>query len=142
MILLAKIGLGVASAAVAGAGLLCSEGFVSVKVDKRGPDPHRVRIVAPALLVPAVAYVASRTTNIDREMRDVKEWLPVAQAAAAALSNTDDVTLVEIEDHDEHVRVAKRFDKIVVDVDAPDATVHVSVPLRAVNSTLNALVLR
>jgi hypothetical protein len=142
MVLLAKIGLGVASAAIAGAGLLCSEGFVSVKVDERGRDPHHIRIVAPALLVPAAAYVASRQIHVDREMRDIKEWLPTAQAAADALSATDDVTLVEIDDRNEHVRVAKRSNDIVVDVDATDAAVHVSVPLRAVNSTLNALVLR
>src|SRR5215831_3401695 len=139
MILLAKVGLGLASAAVAGAGLLCSEGFVSVKVDKRGPDPHRVRIVAPALLVPAAAYIASRQIHMDR---DIKELLPVAQAAASALADTDDVTLVQIDDLNEHVRIEKRFDNIVVDIDAPDATVHISLPLRAVNSTLNALVVR
>jgi len=139
MILLAKVGLGLASAAVAGAGLLCSEGFVSVKVDKRGPDPHRVRIIAPALLVPAAAYIASRQIHMDR---DIKELLPVAQTAAAALADTDDVTLAQIDDRNEHVRIEKRFDNIVIDVDAPDATVHISLPLRAVNSTLNALVVR
>ena len=58
MILLAKIALGIAGAGLAGAGVLCSEGVVDVKVIEKQPQGLHFRVIAPAMLAPIAVYFA------------------------------------------------------------------------------------
>ncbi len=58
MILFGKIVLGVAGTAVAGVGLLCSEGMIEVKVVERQPEVHHVYVIAPAMLAPIAVHFA------------------------------------------------------------------------------------
>ncbi|MGB6978236.1 MAG: hypothetical protein WBD66_03450, partial [Candidatus Acidiferrales bacterium] len=58
MIWMAKIALGMVGVTMAGAGVLCSEGLVTVDVQERQPERDQIFVVAPALLAPiAVHYV-------------------------------------------------------------------------------------
>ena len=62
MVLLGKVALGIAGTAVAGLGLICSEGMIEVNVVERQPEAHRVYVLAPAMLVP-ITTISSPAAN-------------------------------------------------------------------------------
>ena len=138
MVLFGKIALGIVGTAVAGVGLLCSEGMIEVKVVERAPEVHHVYVIAPAMLVPIGMHFAPRR-DLSHASAEIKPWLPTIRAALEQLRDADDVTLVEVREPGEHVRVAKEGGSIVVDVEDHDETVHVSTPIRAISSTIEHL---
>jgi hypothetical protein len=135
MILLGKIALGMVGTALAGVGILCSEGLVQVKVIEKEPQGHHINVIAPALLCPIAAHFVPRR-DLAHASREIEPWLPVVRAALDGLSESEDMTFVEVNEPDEHVKVAKYGGSIVVDVDDPSETVHVSTPIRAISSTV------
>lgn len=138
MILLGKIALGMAGFAVAGAGVLCSEGFVDVNVVQRRDSPPHVHVIAPAMLAPIAVRLVPNNKLADASEK-IQPWMPTIRAALDALRDSPDVTLVEVSDPNEYVHVEKRYGDIVVDVANREQTVHVSVPIRAIRSTVEAL---
>lgn len=139
MILLGKIALGVAGTAVAGMGMLCSEGVIQVKVaEKHQPAHHSVYVVAPALLVPIGMHFAPKESMAEASA-EIQPWLPTIRAGLAELRVCDDITFVEVNNPGEQVRVAKSGGAIVVDVNNEAETVHVSVPIRAFSSAVEEL---
>jgi hypothetical protein len=138
VILLGKIALGIVGTAVAGVGVLCSEGMIEVKVVERQPEVHHVYVIAPAMLVPIGMHFAPQR-DLSRAAAQIRPWLPTIRAALDQLRESDDVTLVEVKEPGEHVRVAKEGGSIVVDVQDEDETVHVSTPIRAISSTIEQL---
>jgi hypothetical protein len=138
VVLFGKIALGIVGTAVAGVGLLCSEGLIEVKVVERAPEVHHVYVIAPAMLVPIGMHFAQRR-DLWHAAAEIKPWLPTIRVALEQLRDTNDVTLVEVTEPGEHVRVAKEGRSIVVDVEDHDDTVHVSTPIRAISSTIEQL---
>jgi hypothetical protein len=138
VILLGKIALGIVGTAVAGVGVLCSEGMIEVKVVERKPEVHHVYVIAPAMLVPIGMHFAPQR-DLSRAAAQIRRWLPTIRAALDQLRESDDVTLVEVKEPGEHVRVAKEGGSIVVDVQDENETVHVSTPIRAISSTIEQL---
>jgi hypothetical protein len=139
MILLGKIALGLMGATVAGAGILCSDGFVEVKVNCDQPQqPQHIHVIAPAILAPiALRLVPNR--KLARASEQIQPWLPTIHAALDGLSDSPDMTLVEVSDPGEYVHVAKDGSDLVVDVANSEETVHVSVPLRAIGGSVEAI---
>ncbi len=138
MILLGKIALGIVGAAVACAGLLCSEGFVDVNVVQHQDSPPHVHVIAPAMLVP-IAVRLVPDDKLARASEQIQPWLPTIREALNSLSNAPDMTLAEVSDPNEYVHVAKLGGDIVVDVADRNNTVHVSAPIRAIHSTVEAV---
>jgi hypothetical protein len=142
MILLGKIALGFGATAVAGATLLCSEGFVNVNVVRHniGSDdgPAHIHVIAPAILAPIAARLVPYH-KLAEAANKLEPFLPTIRAALDGLSEAPDMTLVEVSNPDEYVHVEKDGGSIVVDVSNEDATVHVSVPLNAIDSTVSAI---
>jgi len=138
MILLGKIVLGVAGVGVAGAGFLCSEGLVHVKVVEKHPQGFHLNVIAPAMLAPIAVHLTP-ARDLAQATREIQPYMPVVRAALQGLRDTDDVVFVDVEGPGQHVRVSKSGGSIIVDVDDPDATVHVSTPIRAVSSTVEQL---
>ncbi len=138
MILLGKIGLGIVGTALAGAGILCSEGMVSVNVETKQPEKHHIFIVAPAMLVPITLYFVPKE-HLAQSAREIRPWMPTIRAALDGLRETDDVTFVEVKEPGQNVRVAKSGGSIVVDVTGDDENVHVSTPIRAMSSAIEEL---
>ncbi len=136
--ILGKIVLGMAGTALAGAGLLCSEGLVQVNVRETQPESHHVYVVAPAMLMPIAMRLVPKNDLTDASQQ-IQPYMPVIRAAMDGLRDIDDVTLVEVKDLNENVRVDKRGGNVVVDVKDENDTVHVSVPIRAISSTLEQL---
>jgi len=138
MLLIGKIALGMVGATVAGAGLLCSEGFVDVNVVQHRDSPPHIHVIAPAMLAPiAIRLVPDK--KLARASQQIQPWLPTIRAALDGLRNSPDLTIVEVSNSEEYVQVAKIGGEIVVDVANRDDTVHVSVPLRALDSSVSAL---
>ena len=138
MILLGKIALGMAGFAVAGAGLLCSEGFVDVNVVQHRDSPPHIHVIAPALLAPITVRLVPND-KLGEASEKLQPWLPTVRAALDGLRDSPDMTLVEVSDPNEYVHVEKRYGDIVVDIANREETVHVSVPIRAIHSTVDAL---
>ena len=138
MLLLGKVGIGIAGTLLAGAGILCSEGLISVNVETRQPEKRHVYVLAPAMLVPiAMQFVPKE--HLAEQAREIRPWMPTIRAAVDALSETDDITFVEVKEQGLNVRVAKSGGSIVVDVYDADETVHVSTPIRAMRSAIEEL---
>ncbi|MDE3108462.1 MAG: hypothetical protein KGL02_00850 [Acidobacteriota bacterium] len=138
MLLLGKIGLGMAGVALAGAGVLCSEGFVQVNVVEKQPHGASIHIIAPAMLAPiAVRLAPSRA--FEEAAGQIQPQLPVIDAALDGLRESEDMVIVQVDTPGEHMQVAKSGGSIIVDVDDPAAIVHVSAPIRAVSSTIDQL---
>jgi hypothetical protein len=138
MILLGKIVLGMAGVGLAGVGVLCSEGLVQVKVIEKEPQGHHINVIAPAILAPIAVHFAPQR-DLERATREIQPYMPAIRAALQGLRDADDVVFVEVRERDEHVVVSKSGGSIVVDVDDPDETVHVSTPIRAISSTVEQL---
>lgn len=138
MILMGKLALGFAGAAVAGVGLLCSEGLVDVNVVERQPEQHHIHIVAPALLVPATLHFVPKQ-KLAQGSREMQECMPMIRVALHELRKAEDMTFVEVKQEGEHVLVKKVGGSIVVDVDDADNTVHVSTPIRTIESSIEEI---
>lgn len=138
MRLFGKIVLGVAGVAVAGAGVLCSEGLVHVKVVEKRPKGFHINVIAPAMLAPiAVHFTPHR--YLAQAAWQAQPYMPTIRAAVISLRDSEDVVFVEVKEPGEHVEVAKSGGSIVVDVDNAENTVHVSAPIHAISSTVEQL---
>jgi hypothetical protein len=138
MVLLGKVALGIAGSALAGLGLICSEGIIEVNVVEKQPEAHHVYVLAPAMLLPiTMHFVPSR--KLGHAAAEIKPWMPTIRAALEQLRASEDVTLVEVREPGQHVLVAKSGGSVVVDVTDNDDIVHVSTPIRAIESTVEQL---
>ena len=93
MLLLGKVGMGLAGVALAGAGIICSEGMISVNVQTRQPEKHHVYLIVPAMLVPIGMHFVPKE-NLAESSRELKPWMPTIRAAIDALDESDDITFV------------------------------------------------
>ena len=136
MILLGKIATGFLGTALIAGGIVSSQGFVHVRVLEKQKNGTHLRLGLPAMAVPiALEFVPGR--HLEEGARNVRPWLPAIDAAATRLADCPDGVLVEVTEPGQHVSIAKSGGSIVVDVDDPGETVHVSVPLATVRSAVN-----
>ena len=138
MIFLAKLGIGVMGVALAAGAALSSEGFIYVKVREKQPGGTNINLAVPAALVPAtLKFVPNH--HLVKASQDLRPYLPIIDRAIPALEGCPNGVIVEVVDATDHVLITKSGHSIVVDVnDAKDA-VHVSVPLRAAQSSIHQI---
>ena len=125
--------------------LLAAGGVATVQLHERS-EGIRLFLPVPMALVSATAATAGflspmhadELIEIDGDL-DLEEWEPFVDAILAGLEECPDVTFVEVIDHGDHVKVAKRGGKIRVEVRDPDLSLNVSVPIRPVRRTVTAL---
>lgn len=139
MLILGKLAMGMMGTVLVCGGILCSEGFIHVKVHEKQPNGTHLSFIVPAMLAPMAAHFVPK-----RELRDgadqMRQYLPVVHAALSGLRDCPDgTTLVEVLDQDTHATVVKDGGSLIVDVDDPDETVHVAVPLRATERTIEEI---
>ena len=138
MILLAKLGVGVLGTAMVGAAALSSEGFIHVNVNEKAADAHHINLIVPAALVPVGLKFVPRE-HLAEAAQNLRANMAIIDAALPALEQCPDGVLVEVTDPGEHVLIAKSGGSIVIDVNDPDETVHLSVPLRAAESAIHEI---
>lgn len=136
--MLGKIALGFAGTAVAGVGLLCSEGMIVVNVVERQPESHQIYVVVPALLASVGMHFVPKD-NVTQAAAEIRPYLPTIRAALEEFRRADDFVMVEVKEPGQHVRVAKDGGSVVVDVENEGTTVYVSTPIRAISSTIEEL---
>lgn len=113
-------------------------GAVRVSVDEKKPDGHHIHLIAPAAAVPiGMRFVPDHALR--RASSRLRPFLPAIEVAVTELEKYRDFTLVEVEDAQDHVKIRKLGQTMVIDVDSTDATVHVSFPLRSVMSALRRI---
>lgn len=138
MLLLGKIGLGFLGTALVAGAVVSSEGFIHVKVHEKQTNGTHISLVMPAIVVPVtLKFVPNH--YLAQGGRDLRRYLPVIDAAISGLADCPDGPLVDVTDPDEHISVVKSGGSIVVDVDDPNQTVHVSVPLHATRSAIHEI---
>jgi hypothetical protein len=136
--ILGKIAMGMLGTVVVGGAMLCSDGFVSVRVNEHSPKGSHIFFVVPGALAPiGMKFIPrERWNEVEKELQP---WLHTIREAVNGLAEYPDTTFVEVIDRTNHVRVHKKGDSIVVDVDDPGETVHVSVPFRTIKSVVREL---
>ena len=140
MIPKAAILASVASVPVLAGAFVYNAGLARVEVIEKTPNGHHIRLYVPAVVVPIAVRLAPKE-KLRRASRDLQAWLPAIKAASEELRRCPDGPLVEVDSRDEHVRIMKRGDALVIDVDSASETVHVSFPLRALAYTASELVI-
>ena len=125
-------------AALVGGAALSSEGFIHVKVHEKQAGGDNVSLVVPAAIVPVVVRFAPRQ-RLAEASENLQQYLPVIDAAIPALEECPDGVLLEVIDPGEHVVITKSGGSVVIDVNDPGETVHVSVPLRAAQSSIDQI---
>ena len=138
MILLAKLGAGVLGTAMVAGAALSSGGFIAVKVHEKAANGTHLTLIVPAALVPATLHFVPKADLKDAG-RDIRPYLPIIDAATPALEDCPDGVLVEVRDPGEHVLIQKIGGSVVIDVNDHEDIVHVSVPLRAVQSSIHQI---
>jgi len=138
MILLAKIGVGVLGTAVVAGAALSSQGFIAVKVHEKRPDGTHLSLIVPAALVPASLHFVPKN-DLKDAASELRPYLPIIDVAIPALEDCPDGVLVEVKDPQEHVFIQKVGGSVVIDVDDHGDIVHVSVPLRAAQSSIHQI---
>jgi hypothetical protein len=103
-------------------------GAVRISVVERMPGGHRIHLFVPAAAItPTLNFIPE---DMWREKSgDLQPWLPVARTVAQKLERAPDTVLVEVMSPRERVSVVKRGSALVIDVDSPEESVRVSVPL-------------
>jgi hypothetical protein len=138
MIFIAKLATGVLGTALIAGAAISSEGFIHVKVHEKRADGTHLNLIVPAALVPAtLAFIPKR--HLEKHSEQLREVLPIIDAAVPALEDSPDGVLVEVTQPGEHVMVSKSGGSVVVDVNDHNDEVHVSVPLRAAQSSIHEI---
>jgi hypothetical protein len=124
------------SVGVALAATVVHSGMVTVQVHEAGPQGTHVFVPVPAAAVDLGLGIASFALPAEERARIEEQIAPYRPALAAMvreLERCPDATLVDLQSDRQTVRVVKRGERFVIDVDAPDGQVHVAVPAHTVS---------
>lgn len=122
------MGTGVALAAT-----VMSTGVVTVSVQESGPEGHRIFVPVPAVALDlglGLAALAIPADELERMREEARPFAPALEELGRELEECPDATLVEVVTDHESVRVMKRGNGFVVDVNADDGQVRVALPAR------------
>jgi hypothetical protein len=138
--LLAKVALGCAGTLLLAGVYTFREGIMSVQ--EECPQEHRhVHVWLPAAVVPmALHFVPAHYT--EHAASQAAPWMPTVRAIAKALEKYPNAELVDVRDAEQHVHVRTHDGKLLIDVDSPEESVHVTCPLATIEDVsreLNAL---
>lgn len=134
--LLAKIALGFfGTAGVAGA-YTFHEGVM--RVDEDHVDGRHVHVWVPAAIVPMAMHVVP-SRHLKHAVAQAGPWLPTVRALSKELRKYPEAELVEVEDANQHVRIRTHNGRLLIDVSAPDETVHVACPLAMIEDVSRQL---
>lgn len=113
-------------------------GAVQVRVDEKKLDGAHIHLALPASVV-NVGLKFAPDYQLRHASKEVQPWVPAIKIATEELAKYPYLSLVEVDDTTDHVRIFKHGDKLVIDVDTPEETVHVSVPLSTILSAVKKI---
>lgn len=138
MIMLAKAALGLSGALVVAGAYTFHEGVIRVDVDEFRAGGSHVHLWVPAAAVPMAMHFVPKH-HLCEAAQHAQEFLPVAHALFKELKKFPDTELVEVKDDEQHVQIRTHGEKLQIDVEAPDETVHLLVPLSALDDVVGQL---
>ena len=127
--MLGKVMLGLAGTTALAGAYLVQQGTVRVSLDEHRTNGRHVHLLVPAALVPMGMRFVPEENLLDAA-RQARPFLPTIRVASAELARLPDCDLVEVQDVNKYVKITKRGGSLVIDVQSPEETVHVSFPLR------------
>lgn len=130
MVVAGGLALLVGMLAAAGA-LAAGTGLVRIYVLEKKPGGDHVNLIIPAPLIPLGMKLLPAKER-QRAAAQLEPWLPAIKAATQELARCPDVELVKVEGADERVSIRKLGGALVIDVDSPQESVHLSFPLKLV----------
>jgi hypothetical protein len=138
MIILAKCALALTSTIVVAGVYTFHEGVIRVDVDERRDGGSHVHFWVPAAAVPmAMHFVPKR--HFREIPAEAADCLPLLRMVTSELRRYPNTTFVDVQDGNDHVRVATNGSKIQIDVVNDEENVHVAVPLSTINDVANQL---
>ena len=116
-------------------------GVVMVEVQEKTTDGVSFSAPIPAALL---TFGAGLTRFVDEaEMDEAREQLepirPMIRDLTQELKSAPSFTLVEVHNQEDHVVIVKDGRSLVIDVDNPDARVHISFPIDLAERVLNSI---
>lgn len=127
--MLGKVMLGLAGTTALAGAYLAQQGAVRVSVDEHRANGKHVHLLVPAALVPiGMSFVPEE--ELRAAAAQARPFLPAIRVASTELARLPDCDFIEAQDAYEHVKITKRGGSLVIDVQSPQETVHVSFPLR------------
>jgi hypothetical protein len=138
MIILAKCALALTSTILVAGVYTFHEGVIRVDVDEHRDGGSHVHFWVPAAAVPmAMHFVPKR--HFREIPAEAADCLPLLRIVTSELRRYPNTTFVDVQDGNDHVRVATNGSKIQIDVVNDEENVHVAVPLSTVNDVANQL---
>ncbi len=138
MMLLAKAALGLGGTLVLAGAYTFHEGVIRIDVDEYRSGGSHVHMWVPAAAVPmAMHFVPGE--HLRRVSEQAREALPVLHAIVKELKKYPDADFVEVDGHDQHVRMRTHGGNLQIDVDASDKKVHVLCPLSTIEDVAGQL---
>ena len=131
MILLAKAALTVGGTLVLAGAYTMREGVIRIDVDEYRAGGSHVHMWVPAAAVPMVLHFVP-TEHLRHGSEQARQAMPILRAIVKELKKYPDTQFVEVDDHDEHVRIRTQGARLQIDVDAPDQKVHILCPLSTI----------
>ncbi|MFN7975029.1 MAG: hypothetical protein U0166_22205 [Acidobacteriota bacterium] len=139
---LAAIGVAGFSTAVVGAVVVVHEGMIRVSVDEKTPGGDHVHFFFPAAIVNlgltvAPGFIPEDAWGEDRE--EIARFRPALVALAREIEKCPEGDLIEVRDRDETVHIGLRDGAFAIDVESPQESVHLAVPVSVFKSAAGIL---
>jgi len=138
MILVAKLALGMASTVVLAGVYTFREGVIRVDVDEHREGGSHVHLWVPAAAVPMALHLVPKQ-NFNHIPKEANNFLPLMEIVTTELRKYPNTAFVEVDDGEQHVKVATVGTKIQIDIVSPEENVHVAVPLSTINNVAHQL---
>jgi len=138
MMLLAKAALGLGTTIVLAGAYTMREGVIRIDVDEYHAGGSHVHMWVPAAAVPMGIHLFA-AVDVRVVSYHAGEAMPIVHAIVKELKKYPDSEFVEVDDHDQHIRVRTHDGRLQIDVDAPDQKVHVLCPLSTIEDVTTQL---
>lgn len=133
-----RIGAVLGAAFVVLAAVVAATGVMVV--DVKDADGTHIVVPVPLLVAETAAHFAptqGAATAVNRQLDRARKYLPAAEEVLAAIAESPDFELVDVEEGAEHVRVSKVGDALHVHVEGPRENVEVNVPFALARQALS-----
>lgn len=137
--MLAKVALGLGAAAAMAGVYVFHEGVIRMDVGEHREGGSHVHFWVPATVVATGMHFVP-ADKMREAVKQAHPYLPVLREVAKELEKYPDAEFVDVEDAQQHVRVAMSAGKLRIDAVSEDGdVVHLSVPARVLRDVADEL---
>jgi hypothetical protein len=134
--LIAKIGLALATSSVVAGAYVCHQGMV--RVDQDDLYGKHVHVWIPAAIVPVAMHVVPKQ-KLQEVAAQAGPWLPALRALTKGLEKYPNVELADIRNSHDHVSIRTENGTLLISADESDNRVRVSCPIGILQSVSETL---